>query len=86
MQEPRKLIDDVSQVMGSSLEILAGIKHDTERMVKHQFQSLLSQQGLVTREEFEVVREMAAKAREENERLLTRIYMLEEKIREGKGE
>lgn len=82
MTGPRKILDDVSQVMGSSLEVLAGLKQDVERIVKHQLQSLLSQQGLVTREEFEVVKEMASKAREENEQLLNRIHLLEEKIRE----
>ena len=48
--------------------------------MKAQFERLLAGMDVVTREEFEAVKEMAAKARSENEALAARIAALEAKL------
>ena len=59
--------------------VAQGVKDEAETAVKSRVERLLADMDLVTREEFEVVREMAAKAREENDALLKRIEALEAK-------
>ena len=56
-----------------------GVRREAETMVKTQIERLLASMDVVTREEFEAVRDMAAAAREENESLKARIAALETK-------
>lgn len=56
---------------------LAGLKREVEGVVRHQLDRLLAGMDLVTREEFDTVREMAVKARMENEQLEARLVALE---------
>ena len=58
---------------------LAGVKREVETLVRHQFDRMLAGMDLVTREEFDAVKEMAAKARTENEKLEARLAALEAK-------
>lgn len=61
-----KLMDDLGGLM-SGLGIAAqGAREEVEQAVRGRIDALLAEKGLVTREEFEVVREMAVAAREEN--------------------
>lgn len=77
MQSENRLFDDVARMAGGALNMLTGLKTEIETMVRNQMESWLSGMRLVTREEFDVVRQMAAKAREEQEGLLARITALE---------
>ena len=56
-----------------------GVRREAETVVKTQIERLLASMDVVTREEFEAVRDMAAAAREENESLKARIAALETK-------
>ena len=61
-----KLMNDLGGLM-SGLGIAAqGAREEVEQAVRGRIDALLAEKGLVTREEFEVVREMAVAAREEN--------------------
>lgn len=61
-----KLMDDLGGLM-SGLGIAAqGAREEVEQAVRGRIDALLAEKGLVTREEFEVVRDMAVAAREEN--------------------
>lgn len=61
-----KLMDDLSGVV-SGLGIAAqGAREEIEQAVRGRMDALLAEKGLVTREEFEVVRDMVVAAREEN--------------------
>jgi BMFP domain-containing protein YqiC len=52
--------------------------------VKETVKQLLANSDIVSREEFEVVRDMAAKARAENDMLMARIENLEAKLTSSK--
>jgi len=80
MQSQNRLFDDMAKMAGGALNMLTGLKTEIEGMVRNQMESWLASMNLVTREEFEVVRQMAAKARDEQEALTTRIALLEAKL------
>ena len=71
-----KLIDDFARVTTGMLGVAAGVRSEAEAMVKARLQDLLADMDLVTREEFEVARAMAAKARDEQEVLSARLTEL----------
>jgi BMFP domain-containing protein YqiC len=80
MQTENRLFDDFARMAGGALNMLTGFKTEVEQMVRQQMEGWLGTLNLVTREEFEAVRDMAAKARDEQEALLTRIALLEAKL------
>ena len=69
MENRKRVFDDAARVAGGALGTLSGIRREVEGLVRHQLDRLLSGMDLVTRDEFEAVKEMAARARTENERL-----------------
>jgi BMFP domain-containing protein YqiC len=77
MQSENRLFDDVARMAGGALTMLTGLKTEIETLVRNQVEAWLASMKLVTREEFEVVRQMAANARDEQETLLARIAALE---------
>lgn len=77
MQTNNRLFDDLARVANGAAGAFAGLRGEVEAMVKARMERVLAGMDLVTREEFEVVRLMAAKAREENEALKARIAALE---------
>jgi len=80
MQTRDKFFDDLSQLMTNAAGMAQGMKTEAETVMKSWMERWLTDSNLVTREEFEAVREMAVKAREENEHLATRIAELEAKL------
>jgi hypothetical protein len=80
MQSENRLFDDVARMAGGALNMLTGLKNEVENMVRSQMESWLSGLNLVSREEFDLVRQMAAKARDEQETLTARIAVLEAKL------
>jgi len=80
MQTRDKLFDDLSQLMTNAAGMAQGVKAEAETAMKGLVDRWLANANLVTREEFDAVREMAARAREENERLAARIAELETKL------
>lgn len=69
MQSNNKMLDDFARVTTGMMGVAAGVRSEAEAAVKSRLQTLLADMDLVTREEFEVVRAMAAKARDEQESL-----------------
>jgi BMFP domain-containing protein YqiC len=80
MQTENRLFDDFARMAGGALNMLTGFKTELEQIVRQQMEGWLANLNLVTREEFETVRQMAAKARDEQEALLARIALLEAKL------
>ena len=66
-----------SKVAAGAVSGLAGIKHEVETRLREQFERILGRMDLVSREEFEVVKAMGAKARAEQETLTARLAALE---------
>jgi len=77
MQSNNRLFDDIARAANGALGALGGLKAELDQQVKSMVERVLRNQDLVTREEFEAVREMAARAREENEALRARLEQLE---------
>jgi BMFP domain-containing protein YqiC len=75
------MFDDAARVAGGALGTLAGLRREVEALARAQFERLLAQLDLVTRDEFETVKAMAAKARAENEALAARLAALEKAAR-----
>ncbi|MEM6618579.1 MAG: accessory factor UbiK family protein [Pseudomonadota bacterium] len=77
MQSRNKLFEDLSQIMTNAMGVAQGAREEAETAMKSWFDKFLADRDLVTREEFDAVRLMAQKAREENEALKARIEALE---------
>ena len=79
MQTRNKVFDDVSQMMTNAMGVAQGAKDEAETAMKGMLDRWLADRDFVTREEFDAVRAMAQKAREENEALKARLDKLETK-------
>jgi BMFP domain-containing protein YqiC len=79
MQTRNKFVDDLSQLMTNAMGVAQGAKDEAETAMKGVIDRWLADRDFVTREEFDAVRAMAQKAREENEALAARISALEGK-------
>ena len=79
MQTRNKIMDDISQLMTNAMGVAQGAKDEAETAMKSMMDRWLADRDFVTREEFDAVRAMAQKAREENEALKARIEALESK-------
>ena len=77
MQGRNRILDDLSQLMTNAAGVAQGVRDEAETVVRQRMERLLADMNLVTREEFDAVRDMAQKAREENEALAARIAALE---------
>ena len=79
MQSRNKVFDDISQPMTNAMGVAQGAKDEAQTAMSSMVDRWLADRDFVTREEFEAVRMMAQKAREENASLLARIEALESK-------
>jgi len=80
MQTRNKVMDDISQLMTNAMGVAQGAREEAETAMKSWVDRFLADRDLVTREEFDAVRAMAQKAREENDALKARIEALEAKV------
>ena len=74
------LLEGFSRLMTDAMGVAQGVKKEADTMFKTQVERMLRDIDMVSREEFEAVKEMAATARDENARLAARIAELEEKL------
>ncbi|NNG04869.1 MAG: accessory factor UbiK family protein [Inquilinus sp.] len=80
MQVDNKLLDDMARVAAGAVGAVTGVRDEVEAQMRQRFERLLSRMDLVSREEFEVVRELAANARREQEALVARVEALERRL------
>ncbi|MEM0990528.1 MAG: accessory factor UbiK family protein [Pseudomonadota bacterium] len=80
MQSRNKLLDDISQLMTNAAGVAQGARAEAETAFAGMIDRFLAERNLVTREEFDAIREMAIRAREENDALSARIEALESKL------
>lgn len=85
MQTQNRFFDDLARMAGGTLGLLTGLRTEVEAMVRQQIQRLLGDMQLVSREEFEAVKEMAAKARMEQEAAEKRLAALESALGKSAG-
>src|SRR5690606_14551904 len=77
LQSRNKFLDDMSQLMTNAMGVAQGARSEAETAMRGLVDRWLADRDLVTREEFDALRAMAQKAREENESLSIRIAALE---------
>ena len=77
MAMDNRILDDLAKVAAGALGGISGMKQEVEGRLRQQFERILAGMDLVRREEFEVVKAMAAKARAEQEELSARLARLE---------
>jgi BMFP domain-containing protein YqiC len=82
MQMENRLFDDLARVASGAINTLSGIKDEIETRIRERLERWANEMDLVTREEFEAARAMAAKARAEQERLELRLAELERRVEE----
>ncbi len=80
MQTRNKILDDMSQLMTNAMGVAQGAREEAENAMKSMMDRWLADRDFVTREDFDAVRAMAQKAREENGALEQRIAALEAKL------
>ncbi len=75
-----RILDEFAKLVTDAAGAAQGVRREVETAFRAQAERLLSSMDLVQREEFEAARDMAAKARAENAKLLARIEALEARL------
>ena len=75
-----RFFDELAKLATNAAGAAQGVRREIDTLVKAQVERVLNDVGVVKREDFDVVREMAQRAREENERLQERIAVLEARL------
>ena len=84
MVEPRgRILDDFARLVTDAAGVAQGVRREAETLARAQLDRLITSMDLVSREEFDAVRDMAARARVENEALEKRIAALEATLAVG---
>ena len=82
MQTRNPFIDDLAKVANGAMGALSGVKDEMTARMRDQIAKILDGMDIPRRDEFDAVKAMAAKAREENEELKQKIAALEAKLAE----
>jgi BMFP domain-containing protein YqiC len=77
---PNRILDEFAKMMTDAAGAAQGVRREVETAFRAQAERILNSMDVVQREEFEAVREMAVKAREENARLAARLDALEAEL------
>lgn len=85
MQVDNKLLDDLARVAAGAAGAVTGIRDEVEAQMRQRMERLLARMDVVSREEFEIVRELAANARREQEALALKVADLERRLSEIGG-
>jgi BMFP domain-containing protein YqiC len=80
MQTENRLFDDLARVASGAINTLGGLREEIELRVKERLERLAAEMDLVSREEFDAVKAMAAKARAEQTALAARVAELEQAL------
>jgi BMFP domain-containing protein YqiC len=83
-QTQSRFFDDLSRLMTDAAGLADGARREAQTFARTQMERMMSGMDVVTREEFEAVKEMAARARDNNEKLVQRVAALEAKLAEPK--
>lgn len=75
-----RFFDELAKLMTNAAGAAQGVRREVDTLVQSQMERVLNNMELVKREEFEAVKAMAARAREENEALQARLAALEAKL------
>ncbi|MCB4769404.1 accessory factor UbiK family protein [Ancylobacter sp. Lp-2] len=79
-QTTSRIFDDFAKLMNDAAGVATGVRREAETVMRAQAERILRELDVVTREEFDTVKDLAAAAREENETLEARIAALEARL------
>ena len=79
-QTSNRIFDDLAKLVTNAAGAAQGVRKEVDTLVRSQAERVLNDLDMVPREEFDAVRDMAAKAREENDRLAEKVAELEARI------
>ena len=79
-QTNNRFLDELAKLMTDAAGAAQGMRRDFETLMRSQGERILRDMDVVQREEFEAVKAMAVKAREENEQLAARVAALEAEV------
>src|SRR5208282_6416350 len=79
-QTTNRFFDDLSRLMTDAAGLADGARREVETFARTQMERMMAGMDIVSREEFEAVKEMAARARDENEKLAARVAALEARL------
>lgn len=80
---PNRILDEFAKLMTDAAGAAQGVRREVETAFRSQAERVLNSMDVVQREEFEAVRDMAARARAENELLRKRLDALEARLAAG---
>ena len=80
MQSQNRFFDDLARVASGAVGALTGVKSEVEARLREQLEKILAGMDLVSREEFDALKAIAVKAREEQEDLAKRLADLESRL------
>ena len=79
-QGPNRVFDEFAKLMTDAAGVAQGVRREAETAMRSQAERFMNQMDLVQREDFDAVRDMAARARTENDALKEQVAMLEARI------
>lgn len=79
-QSSNRILDDLARLATDALGAAQGVRREAETVFRSQFERLIKDMDVATREEVDVLRDMVIAAREENERLVGRVAALEARL------
>jgi BMFP domain-containing protein YqiC len=79
-QTSNRVFDELGRLMTDAASVAQGVRREAETLFRSQMERFVADMDLVKREDFDIVREMASKARAENEALAARIAALEARL------
>ena len=83
---PNRILDEFAKLMTDAAGAAQGVRREVETAFRAQAERIFNSMDMVQREEFEAVREMALKARAQNDELSARIAELEARLAATAGE
>jgi len=85
-QTSNRIFDELAKLLTDAASVADGVRKEAESAVRTQVERWIADMDLVKREDFDVVREMASRARAENEKLAARVAELEAKLAARPGQ
>ena len=79
-QGPNRFLDEFAKLMTDAAGLAQGVQKEAETAFRAQGERFLAKMDLVQREDFDVVRDMASRARSENEELKELLSALESRV------
>ncbi|MFY9293524.1 MAG: accessory factor UbiK family protein [Methylorubrum rhodinum] len=80
MQSPNRLFDDVARLFTDAAGAAQGVRREAETLIKGQAERLIRDMDVATREEVDVLRDLVAALRSQNDALAARVTVLEARL------